>query len=434
MSKLLRYIKTLPPELRASTNPMVNALLRAWASGDDEIMTQLKNANAQLFVKTAEGVFLDRLASNFGVSRPAELGLLDEDFRELIPNLSLKQKQISKSFYDTMDVFWGPTFSRANITSTTVAPFNISVGDTFTIQVDNGTGVQQSVTVVPGDIANNGFATAAEMVRIISKLSGITAEVQIDQTTNEERINIRTNTPGTRGSIEVISGFGGLGFTQGFRFRVTDLPQRTVLYQIDEGEVLIELPAVVPTLRRTLKGSHHFHADSTIEPAIAPSNAIWQGSFLYSTQEQPYLTTQTKGVLEDVVLKGSTIGQITLSDTSPFPGTGGTLIFNFGKENEEQPVKYIAIPNNKTILIDPSNSFQFTHAVGSEVNLLAEGQTTPYAPRSNGDDLAIYLTSPANARSLVQEILESLTAAGISVRFLVLLPEYKYLIDNPYAD
>jgi len=432
MSKLQRYIKSLPPEFKPATNPIMNALLRAWAGQDDEIMTQLKNAKAQLFVKTAEGVYLDQLASSYGVSRPAELGLLDSDFRELIPNLSLKQKQVSKSFYDTMDVFWGPTFSRANILSSQSAPFNLAIGDTIVVKVDGG--AEQAITIVDGDIVQPGAATSAEVVRILNKLVGVTATILVEQTTGDEQINLRTNTPGTRGSIEVVSGFGGLGFTQGVRVRITDLPQRTVLYQIDEGEILIELPAVVPTLRRTLKGSHHFHADSTIEPAVAPSNTVWQGSFLYSTNEQPYLVTQTKAILEQEILKGSVISQITVSDTTGFPATGGNLIFNWGKADEEQPVKYIAVSNNKTLLIDPGHSFSDTHAIGAEVNVLDPQQATPYAPRTNGDDFGIYLTSPANARSLVQEILESLTAAGISVRFLILLPEYKYLIDNPYTE
>lgn len=431
-SKLERYIRTLPSEFKPSSNPIMNALLRAWAGSDDEIMTQLKNTKAQLFVKTAEGVYLDRLASNFGVSRPSALGILDEDFRQLIPNLSLKQKQVAKSFYDTMDVFWGPNFSRANITSTNTETFNVSVGDSFTIKVDGG--AEQTVTVVAGDIAIDGAATGKEIKRVLDRLTGITTTLQEDQTTGDIRINIRTNTVGTRGSLEVVSGFGGLGFTEGFRFRVTDLEQRTVLYQIDEGELLIELPAVVPTLRRTLKGSHHFHQDATIEPAIPPSNEIWQGSFFYSSQQNPFLVTKNKGVLQDVVLRGSVINQITLDDTSNFPAEGGSLIFNFGKSNEEQPVRYIAVPNSNTLLIDPGHSFSSTHAIGSEVNLLAENQDSPYDPRNEGQDLAIYLTSPANARSLVQEILETLAAAGVTINFLILLPEYKYLIDNPYQE
>ena len=432
MSKLRRQIATLPPELKPGSNPILNTLLRAWSGGDDELMTQLENTKAQLFVKTAEGVFLDRLASNFGVVRPFELGLLDADFRELIPNLSLKQKQVVKSFYNTMDVFWGPTFSRANITASQVAPFNVSIGETITVKVDGGE--EQQLTVAIGDILVDGAATSEEMIRFLNKFKGVTAELQVDQSTGEERINLRTNAPGTRGSIEVVSGFGGLGFITGVRVRITDQAQRTVLYQLKEGEIIIELPAIVPTLRRSLKGSHHFHETTAIEDPVPPSTTPWQGSFLYSTQDQPFLVTSTKAVLEEAVLQGSVIPQITLSDTSPFPTTGGDLIFNFGKSNQEVWVKYLTISNDKTMLIDPGHSFAETHLVGSEVNLISSTQMTPYVPRTNGDDLAVYLTSPANSRVLVQEILESLTAAGITVSFLILAPTYKYLIDNPYAE
>ena len=53
------------------------------------------------------GKYLDKLAGDYGVKRPTVLGMLDADFRELIPNLSIKPKQIRKAFYDTMRVFWG---------------------------------------------------------------------------------------------------------------------------------------------------------------------------------------------------------------------------------------------------------------------------------------------------------------------------------------
>lgn len=431
MNKLDKFIKFMPKELKPGFNPVLNALLRAWAGQDEEIMQQLINTKAQLFVKTAEGTYLDRLASNFGVSRPFSLGLLDEDFQQLIPNLSLKQKQITKSFYDTMDVFWGPEFSRANVTSTVVQPYNVSAGDSFELRVDGG--ATQKVTIAPGDTRFPGAATAAELVRVLSRLTGITVTAAQDPASVDIRLNIRTNTPGTRGSIEFLSGFGALGITQNNKYRVTDLAQRSVLYQINAGEILIELPAIVPTLRRTLKGSHHFHATSVIEPSIAPANVTWQGSFVYSSEEDPFVATSTKTGLAQTILKGSVLNEITVDDSSQFPGTGGKLMFDFGKGEQEYPVTYIAVPNNNTILIDPGYSFQNTHLSGATVNLLLPNQSTPYKPRKDGSDLAVYLTSPANARDVVQEILKSLTAAGITVSFLVLLPTYTYLIDNPYS-
>jgi len=108
-------------------------------------------------------------------------------------------------------------------------------------------------------------------------------------------------------------------------------------------------------------------------------------------------------------------------------------MLNFGKKNQEYPIGYITVPNNNTLLIDPGYSFQNTHLSGTTINLLQPNQVTPYQPEKAGDDLAVYLTSPANSRDVVQEILASLAAAGITVSFLVLLPKYTYLIDNPYA-
>src|SRR5690606_20152679 len=92
--------------------------------------------------------------------------------------------------------------------------------------------------------------------------------------------------------------------------------------------------------------------------------------------------------------------------------------------------RYRGIPNSKTVLIDPSYIFQFDHPVDEFINVVSDSNA--YVPRRDGSDLAIYLTSPAGARSIVEEILRSLTAAGIIIRFVVLAPEYKYLIDNPY--
>jgi hypothetical protein len=136
--------------------------------------------------------------------------------------------------------------------------------------------------------------------------------------------------------------------------------------------------------------------------------------------------------LQEQILKGSVINQITVDDASSFPVGGGKLIFDYGKDTEEQPVSYITIPNDNTVLIDPSYEFQQDHAPGSIINVLLEDQTTPFAPARDGSDLAIYVASPANARLIVQEILKTLTAAGITIKFVILLPSYVYLFDNPY--
>lgn len=432
-NSLKKMLDTIPKVYNPDFNPVLRALIMALAQSDDEIATQIQNGKDQLFVRTATGQGLDRVANSLGVSRPPTLGLQDSDFQELVPNLSLKPKQIKKAFYDTADVFWGPLFSRANITSINAAPFNVSVGDVISVKMNNG--LQQNVKALTGDIAANGLATAEEIQAILSRIKGATATIQEDPATGDKRVNLRTNTPGSVGNIEIIEssmiGTSKLDFEIGSH-DILDLAQRVAVYNITPHELLIEIPAIVPALRRTLKGSHHFHEDGTLEPPVAPANGQWMGSFFFnpSGSEGTFTITSQKAELQQTLNKGDVYTTMTVDDTNLIQNPSGVFMLNFGMENQEGPIRYRGVPNSNTILIDPSYVFKNNHSSGETVNIISN--QAPYVPRRDGTDLAIYFTSPAGAREIVQEILDSLKAAGIIIRFLVLAPTYRYIIDNPY--
>lgn len=433
MAKIDRYIRNSPAIYKAKINPIINALFDAWAEGDDSVEIDIQNTKDQIFVATAEGEFLDRLASSVGVSRPSEIGLLDEDFRQLIPNLSLKAKQVRSIFYDTMDVFWGPLFSRANITSSNFEPYNVSVGDKLVVIID-GT-LTQEVVALDGEIATDGAATAEEIAAIISRLNNATGSVIQDELTGNNSVNIRTNTTGPRGSIEIDSSStmvsaSKVDFLVDQEVTILDFDQRTTVYEINHREMIIEIPAIVPTLRRTLKGSHHLHADESIEPPVAPANEVWAGSFLFNPGGSAFTITQNSAVIQEILEEGEVYVKVTVDDASNIPDEPGFLIFGFGRSDEEFPVEYIGRPNDSTILLDPAHVFEKDHLVGTTVNFLSARDA--YEPRQDGTDLAIYLTSPVDARAKVQEILETLKAAGIVITFRVLLPDYKYLCKNPF--
>lgn len=431
---LKKMLDTMPKVFKAEFNPVMLALITAIAGSDDDIAQQISNAKDQIFIRTAGGQNLDKAANSLGVSRPPTLGLTDEEYQNLIPNLSLKPKQIKKAFYDTADVFWGPLFSRANITSNNIAPFNVQLGDIFSIAIDNGP--VQNIKVLNGDIAANGMATAEEIQNILSRIKGATVEILTDSITGNQSINIRTNTPGSVGNIQVIAssmvGPTKLDFTAG-SYDILNLPQRVAVYNINPNELLIEIPAIVPALRRTLKGAHHFHQDGTIEPPVPPANGIWQGSFFFNPGGNagvPFTITGQQATLNQTVNKGSVYTSLTVMNASNFLAPSGILMINFGKSTQEAPIRYRGIPNSNTLLIDPSYVWRNNHFAGEVLNVI--GAQSPYTPRKDGTDLAIYMTSPSGARVVVQDILDTLKAAGIIINFLVLAPKYKYLLDNPY--
>ena len=204
-------------------NPIINALLYGFAQGDQEVSEALQETKASLFVKTAENQFLDVLGSSFGVARPANLGLPDAAFRELIPPLSLQAKQVRTSFYNAMDAFWGPEFSRANIGTDQVGQFDVygfRSGDVLTFQIDNRD--PQQIVIRDEDLQIQGAMTITEFSVLLNvNLTGVTVEIIRDPINDRQFIRLLTTTPGLRGSIQFSVDRADEVFTQSFRESLT---------------------------------------------------------------------------------------------------------------------------------------------------------------------------------------------------------------------
>ena len=247
-------------------NPVINAVLRGFAQADDQIAQELINTQAQLFVRTASGQFLDVIASSLGVSRPSALGLSDEAFRNVTPALSLRAKQVRESFYVAMDAFWGTEFTRSNISTedqgTGVTTFDIAIGDTLSFNIDNR--AIQNIPIRATTAITSGAVTALELNNLLNTgLAGVTSEIIVDPITNISSIRLRTNTPGLRGSIQFVDNRDMTTTRRNLfttvKTELINQTQRAVIYEINPNEVVVEIPAVVPTLARGLRGALHVH-------------------------------------------------------------------------------------------------------------------------------------------------------------------------------
>lgn len=246
-----------------------------------------------------------------------------------------------------------------------------------------------------------------------------------------------TTAPGPMGSVNILqssmTGASKLDFPVG-KAQLVEQSQRVCIYEVRPNEILIEIPAIVPALRRTLKGSAHLHADGTLSPPEPPENGIWEGSFLFDPlgSKGSFTVTGQNCTAQQNIIKGNVYTSITVDSTVKFQNQSGYLMFGWGTDHQEEPVRFRGVPNTNTILIDPGYVFKNTQPIGTTINVLSA--LKPYVPRIDGTDLAVYLTSPSDARAVVQKILASLAAAGVIVTFVILLPSYKYLIKNPYLE
>lgn len=172
--KFTRLAKNMPSLYKAEVNTMIRGLLKAWGLGDDNVEVQIANAKDQLYVMTAGGRYLDFLANNFGVSRSPELGIEDPDFRKLTPVLSTFPKQVRKTIIALLDVFWGPGFTRPNINSGNIEPFNFGPVSVLTGNLIfskgskevKGTGTQFLTEVAIGDYIKPTSRSGKEYVKV----------------------------------------------------------------------------------------------------------------------------------------------------------------------------------------------------------------------------------------------------------------------------
>lgn len=194
----------------ALIGPGWDAMLAALAAGDQ---INIDNASAvfnQLFLATASGEYLLQRASDIGLNIPFELGMSDDNFRELA--ISYTYNKVTKqSLEKILEIFYTSEASRASAISAVSdnTPYNLNPGDTLNFVIDGTTTV--NVVFQQGDFITNGAVLAVEVATAINRVvisQGLSAfaNFEIDPSTNYNYVRIYSPTLGLGGSIQVIGG------------------------------------------------------------------------------------------------------------------------------------------------------------------------------------------------------------------------------------
>lgn len=112
-----------------------------------------------------------------------------------------------------------------------------------------------------------------------------------------------------------------------------------------------------------------------------------------------------------------------------WPDEPGNFILEFGRGDEEGPIRYISKPNDNTLIVDPAFQYTKEHLSGASINLVRSNTAT--IPERDGSDYAAYITGLAEARTVLQEFIRQVVAAGVVVRFIVVFPEYRFSCFEP---
>lgn len=371
MSKLTKMQRFVPSLYRPTENPYVQGLLAAWSGEDDNIIAAIEDAKEQLFVKYAKLQYLDALGSNVGVFRPTTINLADEQFRQLIPALSFRPKQMRPTIVKVLEVFFG-----ANNPNIFIAELN---ANEVVIQIPSSVpALRRSLKGANHFKCYSGTITSVDNISktitldLDSSLKSLVVDEWKDAVIGQgyQSLTAISNTAGNTGiTVQFNASADISGYTNG-RFIVANVTNYPSAY--------------VPNPTRE------------------------------------YTVTKERGILGQNIIAGNIYPTLLMQDASNIPDAPGKIVFNFGRTGEEADINYFGRPNNTTLLLDPSYNFTTNHSIGEMVNVIVKPYQTPII---NGNDYSVYIVGVTAARILAQQIVESVTASGVVVRWLIKEPE-----------
>lgn len=154
---------------------------------------------------------------------------------------------------------------------------------------------------------------------------------------------------------------------------------------------------------------------------------IW-GPYIWDLEASFLLSART-GVINEEVRAGQ-IKRILELGNNNIPSTAGEVIFDFGTENQEGPVRFLYKPSENSIALDPAYIFQHDHDINSSITMI--NRRGAHVMSGTGREIAPYITDTAVAREILQELILTVKSVGIFVDFLVRFPEQLYAVLDVY--
>jgi len=201
----------LPRHFKTRQNPNWKALVEALGESDQRLADLTEEVRQQFFVKTASRPYIDRLGSNFNVSRPRFVGMQDADFRRYIPILAYQPKQVKLVMDLLLDVFFFKETTTSFTQSISAAPFVLRDGWELEYTIDQIH--QERIVFNTENFTDISAATAEEVAGTINRQATNSFAVVFDDRIQKKKfIRLFSNTVGSKGSIQITGGRANIGF------------------------------------------------------------------------------------------------------------------------------------------------------------------------------------------------------------------------------
>lgn len=233
------------------------------------------------------------------------------------------------------------------------------------------------------------------------------------------------------GEVAIVQGAVALsGFLvppNGF-FKITSVPNPTTIVCASPGDDGVLDPTVLTDSVRVERPGM-VAANSKVMLLSSQTETRLLGPYMWDSKAKYVLSYRT-AELGTQISRGNPARIITIGANELLP-TGGKLVFDYGTEREEGPVRYFYKPTDTTLSLDPSYTFKFDHALGSSVT--AVNSLGAHQVSTTGAEYAGYITDPAVGRAILEDLIRQVKSAGVFVNFIVRYPQQQYSSIDVYG-
>lgn len=326
----------------------------------------------------------------------------------------------------TTDIFPLTSLTRSGnvVTATTSGTHNYKVGQ---------------VVFIYGSSGITSFTATGNVITGFSSITGVTptpVTVSSGELVSDGGVNITPGTlvTGVFGTTVNISlpaigtGAPSLTFSENLNgsFVITSVTSNTFTYDSVGLNGTATTPGSSLVENMGLASIGH---EIIITDALPASFTRIPGSYVWNLSAPFVLSSNTASLINNIQA-GQTVPLLNLTQNT-IPAAGGYVVFDYGLNTQEGPVKYLYAPNNTALVLDPSYIFQHNHSIGGSV--ISIDNFGPHIMSGIGTEYASYITNPSDVRITLEQLIKSVTSAGIFIDFLIRYPQQLYSVLPTYT-
>jgi hypothetical protein len=168
---------------------------------------------------------------------------------------------------------------------------------------------------------------------------------------------------------------------------------------------------------------------SKVYLTTAKVNSGLFGPYMWDSAADFVLSSYTANLASEVKA-GNIVLNLQINTPNNIPVEQGFLIFDYGLETQEGPVRYLYKASDSILALDPSYVFKFDHPQGASITAIR--RKGGHVLSGLGTEYPFYVSDPAAARLVLQDLIADVKSVGVFLRFIVRYPKLAYATLDTY--